>query len=191
MLFIEEVYTFSKMLKNKQQSMDNFIHGIKDIRYHGEVSYCNRNHYFKDWAVTNINKGLFIDEAAILLTHQYLNHPANVLRKAIANLPAHANDVGCIKERENYVDTLQLGMIPLKDLPKYLSKIKSGDIIGIVRTPKGRADSVHHLGIAYVHDGKVDLINASSIHKKVVIDEASEYLAKFKDSEGILLLRAK
>lgn len=191
MLFIEEVYSYSKMIKNKQQGVDYFTNGIKDVRYHGEVAYCNRNHYFKDWAITNINKGLFVDEAA-RLTHQYLKFSANVLSKTIASMPAHADDLACIQDREKYVDTLTLGFIPLKDLAKYLPRIKSGDIIGIIRTPNGRADSIHHLGIAYVHEGKVSLIDASSIYKKVVIEDTLiGYLAKFKNSEGIILLRAK
>src|SRR4029077_2455360 len=153
--------------------------------------YCNRNHYFKDWSVENINKGLLTDEAE-KLTHQYLSYPANVLSRAIANIPAHAGDVECIKSREEYINTLKLGFIPLKVLPKYLYKIKSGDIIGIVRTPKGRMDSIYHLSIAYVHGNKVGMIDASSIYKKVVIEDTlTGYLAKFKNSEGIILLRAK
>src|SRR5579863_4605455 len=181
MLFIEEVFAFSKMVKNKQQSVDDFTAGIKDIRYHGDVAYCNRNHYFKDWATENINKGLFSDQATEL-THQYLSYPADVLSRAIANIPAHAGDVECIKSREEYINTLKLGFIPLKVLPKYLSKIKSGDIVGIVRKPVGRADSVHHLGIAYVHNNKVGMIDASSIYKKVVIEDTlTGYLAKFKN----------
>lgn len=191
MLFIEEVSVFSKMAKYKQQSLDDFTSGIQDVRYHGDVAYCNRNHYFKDWALSNINKGLFIDVAA-KLTHQYLSFPADVLSRAIAKSPTHADDVACIKSREDYINTLKLGFIPLIDLPKYLSKIKSGDIIGIVRTPNGKADSVYHLGIAYIHDGKVGMIDASSqYHKAVIEDTLTGYLAKFKNSEGIVLLRAK
>lgn len=191
MLFIEEVFSFSKMTKTQQQSLDNFTNGIKDVRYHGDVAYCNRNHYFKDWAIANINKGLFVDEAA-KWTHKYLNFSANVLSRAIAGKPEHAQDVACIREREAYVNNLKLGFIPLKELPKYLPKIKSGDIIGIVRTPNGTADSIHHLGIAYVHDNKVSLIDASSLYKKVVIEDTlTGYLGKFKNSEGVILLRAK
>lgn len=192
MLFIEEVFAFSKVLKNKQHSIDDFTAQIKNIRYHGDVAYCNRNHYFKDWSISNINKGLFIDVAE-QLTHQYLVYPADVLSKAIANSPTHAGDVAAIKSREDYINNnLKLGFISLKDLPKYLSKIKPGDIIGIIRTPNGKADSVYHLGIAYIHDGKVGMIDASSIYHKVVIEDTlTGYLAKFKNSEGIVLLRAK
>jgi hypothetical protein len=190
MLFIEEVFAYAKILKDQQYSINNFSSQIKDIRYHGNIKYCNRNHYFKDWAINNINQGLFVDVAK-KLTNQYLSHTADVLSKAIANLPAHINDVECIKSREAYINTLKLGFIPLKDLPKYLADIKAGDIIGIIRTPNGKADSVYHLGIAYLHDGKVGMIDASSSHKKVIVEDTlTGYLTKFKNSEGIILLRA-
>lgn len=192
MLFIEEVFSVAKILKNNTPSLKKLTAWIKNIRYHGDaVAYCNRNHYFKDWAVDNINKGLFTDEAATL-TQQYLAYPANVLGIALTKSKKHPNDLARILARENYVNTLKLGFIPIKELDKYLPKIKPGDIIGIVRTPKGRADSVHHLGIAYLHNGKVGMIDASSTYKKVVIEDTlTGYLAQFDNSEGILLLRAK
>jgi hypothetical protein len=191
MLFIEEVFAYSNMLKHKQQSLDNLTSGIRDIRYHGEVSYCNRNHYYKDWALHNISNGLFIDVAKGL-TNQYSNYPVDVLSQRIAKLPEHVADVACIKAREDYINSQKLGFISLKELPKYLSKIKAGDLIGIVRTPNGRADSVYHLGVAYIHDGKVGMIHASSKHKKVVIaDTITGYLDQFDNSQGIILLRAK
>ncbi|MCE3269033.1 MAG: hypothetical protein K0R49_1285, partial [Burkholderiales bacterium] len=47
------------------------------------------------------------------------------------------------------------------------------------------------LGIAYLHDGKVGMIDASSSHKKVIVEDTlTGYLTKFKNSEGIILLRA-
>ncbi len=191
MLFIEEVFAYANMLKHKQQSIDDLTSGIKDVRYHGEVAYCNRNHYYKDWALSNINKGLFIDVAK-KLTNQYSSYPVDVLSQRIAKLPTHAADVACIKSREDYINTQKLGFISMKELPKYLPKIKAGDMIGIVRTPNGKADSVYHLGIAYIHDGKVGMIHASSKQKKVVIaDTITEYLGQFDNSQGIILLRAK
>ncbi|MCC2625900.1 MAG: hypothetical protein K0R14_1773 [Burkholderiales bacterium] len=191
MLFIEEVFAYSNMLKHKQSSLDDLASGIRDVRYHGEVAYCNRNHYYKDWALSNINDGLFIDVAREL-TNQYSSYPVDVLSQRIAKQPIHAADVACIKSREDYINTQKLGFISMKELPKYLSKIKAGDLIGIVRTPNGKADSVYHLGIAYIHDGKVGMIHASSLQKKVVIaDTLTGYLGKFDNSQGIILLRAK
>lgn len=192
MLFIEEVVAVSQLLKEHALNIANLTREVKHLRYHGAVCYCNRNHYFKDWALANIKKGIFVDEA-LRLTHTTLPYSADVMsayiRKTLASNP-HAQDLSCIARRENLINHEALGFIPLKDLPGYLPQIKSGDIIGIIRTPHGRADSVHHLGIAYVHGNIVSMIHASSDAKKVIIsDTLLGYLARFKDSQGIILLR--
>lgn len=189
MLFIEEVLAVSNMLKNKNVGIDALSKYIYQFRYHGNLSYCNRNHYFKDWSLVNENKGFVIDEAA-KLTGIYLPYKANVLSSRLVKINKHTNDISCIQARESFIDQQKLGFIPLSELPKYLSDIHNGDIIGIIRTPNGHADSVHHLGIAYVHDKQVSMIDASSDSKKVVIEPTlTGYLAKWKNSEGIVLLR--
>jgi len=195
MLFTEEILALSNLIRLGQLNLANFTAMIKTERYHGEVAYCNRNHYFKDWSLVNQKKHLVIDEG-LLLTGIVLPYPAHVLGDRIAKNPhdPHRADLSCIQEREFLINHEQLGFIPLKDLPKYLQDIQPGDIIGIVRIPKGRADSIHHLGIAYVHhsSGIVSMIDASSDAKQVVVAPSlMGYLAQFKDSQGIILLRAK
>ena len=191
MLFIEEVLAVSKLLQENKLNLNSFTQKIAALRYHGKLSYCNRNHYFKDWAFVNIKNGIITDEAQNLTgissvysvnsMSTYLSHHSDL----------HAADLKCIEEREAFINQNEkIGFIPLKDLNKYLNKIQSGDIIGVIRTPRGRADSIHHLGVAYVHDGVISMINASSIANKVIISPTlSGYLAKFKDSQGIVLFR--
>lgn len=191
MLFIEEVLASSKLIKEHKLNLKNFTDEIFKLRYHGELSYCNRNHYFKDWAFVNIQKGVISDEA-LLLTGESFNYPVSSMSHYLStHNDLHSHNLSCIKTREAFINKNEnIGFISLKDLNKYLSKIHSGDIVGIVRTGKGRADSIHHLGIAYVHGGVVSLINASSIENKVIISPTlSGYLAKFKDSQGIVLFR--
>lgn len=196
MLFIEEVVAVSELIKNNRLDMNDLTTQIAKLRYHGDLAYCNRNHYFKDWAYVNEKNGIFKDEA-FLLTGINLPYKANVMSIHIANAAEsnpHKADLACIKAREDIINNQEsIGFIPLKDLPKYLSKIQSGDVIGIIRhSENSKADSVHHLGIAYVHNGVVSMIHASSeMHKVVISDTLTGYLARFKDSQGIVLLRAK
>ena len=190
MLFIEEVVVVSRLLQENKLTLDNYVAGIKQIRYHGDVTYCNRNHYFKDWAVMNERQGIVMDIASNLMHIRY-PYLANVMSKNIAKNPEnmHYPHINCIIARESVVNTEQIGFIPLKQLSKYLKYVQSGDIIGIIRNPT-KADPVQHLGIAYLHDGKVGMIDASSIHSKVVIEESLlVYLAKFNNSKGIILFR--
>ena len=83
MLFIEEVVAISILIKHQQLSLDNFISYIKLLRYHNSnttnnthnnIEYCNRNHYFKDWALMNIQQNLFTDIAYSLTQASYPYH---------------------------------------------------------------------------------------------------------------------
>lgn len=191
MIFVEEVLASSELIKLNQFNLNNLIKITKDLRYHGNVLYCNRNHYFKDWALENIEKGYVTDEA-MKLTGDSFPFKAEVMGIKIAknNDDPHKSDLNCILAREQVINQNQLGFIDIKKLPDYLKYIHSGDIIGIVRSPNGKADAVHHLGIAYVHNNVVSMIHASSKSGEVVIaDTLLGYLGQFKDSQGILLLR--
>ena len=191
MLFVEMVLASSELIKANKLNKSNLINSIKLLRYHGDVSYCSRNHYFKDWALVNIQKG-YLTDVAYSLTNTKLPYAADVISMRLKNKPndIHHNDLACIKDREVLVNKQSIGIIPLKKLPSLLGSIKSGDIIGIVRTPNGVADSISHLGIASVSDGVVSMIHASSKFKKVVIaDSITHYLGQYKDTYGILLLR--
>ena len=192
MLFAEEVLVLSRMIKNNKQDIDDLIGGIYSIRYHNGFSYCNRNHYFKDLALVNQKQGLVVDQS-LKLTKTTLPYPAHVLSDRIKGSKNHAKDFACIRKREALINKEKIGFISMAKLPANLSSIKPGDIIGIVRTPGGKADSVAHMGIAYINNGEVGMIHASSNDAKAVIIEKSltNYLAKFKDSQGIILLRAQ
>ena len=191
MLFVEEVLASSELIKQQQFNLNNLTTETKNLRYHGTLSYCNRNHYFKDWAITNISKG-YVTDAAYQISGITFPFEADVMSKKIAESTGdlHRADLACIQEREQAINDGHLGFIPLRDLPKYLRYIKPGDIIGLVRTPSGHADAVHHLGIAYIHNNTVSMIHASSKSGKVVIaNTLMEYLNQYKDSQGIILLR--
>ena len=53
MLFMEHVFIISKLIQQNRLDINNLTDGIAKVRYHGNVSYCTRNHYFKDWIISN------------------------------------------------------------------------------------------------------------------------------------------
>jgi hypothetical protein len=217
MLFIEEVLAVSRLIQQHKLTMPNFIAYVKQLRYHqdgshqdgshlngnhlenshkdSDISYCTRNNYFKDWALTNIQKGIVVDEA-LPLTNIVFPYKAEVMSAQLRHNPKllHYADLACIVKREQYINTTtqKLGFISLKLLPKYLGKIQNGDIVGIVRFPTS-GDAVHHLGIAYIDkNGVVGMIHASNqkaIRRVVIAPSLIDYLAKFNDAQGIILLR--
>jgi hypothetical protein len=194
MLFVEQVLALSQLIKAHNISLYNLTNKVRELRYHGSLAYCNRNHYFKDWATVNIKNGNLIDYG-YQLTKINFPYSAYVLSQRLANSKTniHRSFGQCIAERESYINQSEsLGFIPLKQLPHYLQYIKSGDIIGIVRNSPPPADAIHHLAIAYVHDNQVSMIHASdkkNFQKVIVTNSLMDYLNYYKDSAGIILLR--
>jgi len=192
MLFIEQVVVLSRLIKSGQLTFAHYIDGIKQIRYHGQVSYCNRNHYFKDWILVNQKKG-YIKDIALGLSGKQLPYSAEILSRLIANSESnvHYADLSCMKERESLINQQALGFIASADIPKYQHAIKSGDIIGVVTDKLEHADSIQHLGIAYVKNGKISYINASSKKanmKVVVYDDLLAYIRQH-NFVGIVVVR--
>lgn len=192
MLFVEEVIVVSRLIKMDKLNLASYIDGIKQIRYHGDVAYCNRNHYFKDWAVMNESQGI-VEDMGLRLGGQVLPNTAHILGDNIVKNKdnIHYASLSCIRDREKVVNTETIGFIPIKKLSKYLKDIQSGDIVGVVASNPIKSDAVRHLGIAYVNNGKVGYLNASSLkHKVVIYDSLMDYLTDHKDA-GIVLLRVK
>ena len=191
MLFVEEVIVLSRLIKTQQLNLNNYIAGIKQIRYHGDVTYCNRNHYFKDWVVMNESQNI-LQDIGINLTNQVLPNHATILGNIISKNPSniHYSDLQCIKAREQIVNKETIGFIPIAKLPQYLKYIKPGDIIANNPT---KSDVIRHLGIAYIRNGVVGYINASSRKenmKVVIYQSLMDYLHKYNDA-GIVLVRVK
>ena len=71
-----------------------------------------------------------------------------------------------------------------------LSNIRDGDIIAITTNKKGL--DIAHVGFAvWGKDGKLHLLNASSIHKKVVLEPMTlyQYMQKHPSQTGIRVVR--
>ena len=76
------------------------------------------------------------------------------------------------------------------DSKKVLNCVKDGDIIALTTRKKGL--DVSHVGFAvWGKDGKLHLLNASSIHKKVVLEPMTlyQYMQKHPSQTGIRVIR--
>lgn len=69
------------------------------------------------------------------------------------------------------------------------STIKDGDIIAIVTNKKGL--DISHIGFAVWHRGNIHLLNASSIHKKVIEEPMTlyQYMMRHPSQIGIRIIR--
>ena len=86
-----------------------------------------------------------------------------------------------------------LYQIPKNRVARIESKLKSGDIIGIVSRDRPGLYSTSHVGLAYrTKDGVLRFMHASSPRNygKVVVDSRlSSYLARYRSDSGILVAR--
>lgn len=192
--------------QNKKTSTDiwkAFCTNLSTIRYaNGKPEgYPSRNHYFLWWAERNKQKGIVslpIDDLA--------TKPSFLKKQTIAidwmtthsdsykMLKGNSKDIAAISKKEKESEGKQMYYLPSDKCglsKKQLSFIHDGDILAIATKKKGLDTT--HIGIAeWGKDGKLHLLNASQIHKKVVLEPMTlqTYMKKRPNNIGIWVLHA-
>lgn len=179
-----------------------FRQQLTRIRYRdGKMDgYPSRNHYFTQWISSNERLGIVqeITSAKAPFTatqtidlHYMSQHPH--LYPMLKNDPVAQKKIRQYELAEKgrvvrYIPRSQLNQT--KDSP--LGIIHDGDILAIVTKKDGLDTS--HIGIAkWGKDNKLHLLNASQIHKKVVVEPMTlyEYMGKHPSQLGIRVIRVK
>ncbi len=195
--YVEYVMALTICTRRNLTSFDDFCRVLSHVRYvDGKVAYTARQHYFTYWISDNIHEGLV---ANVTLPPSPLSKTrvphVDYMTKHVESykmLNAHRQWLPEIKKMENKVNNTSFTYIPkgqLKDSNKYRKYIKDGDIIGIVTNKAGL--DISHVGFAVWHKDGLHLMNASSLHKKVVDEPMTlyQYLQKQTSSEGIRIVR--
>ena len=195
--FLENVVALTICTKRKISSFHGFCEVLRQVRYiGGKVGYTTRQHYFTTWLTDNIRERLVTNV-------ELPGKPLSEKRKAHVNymtthvesykmLNAHRQWLPAIREMEKQVNATEFTFIPKQQLSnsnRYRDYIKDGDIIGIVTNKNGL--DISHVGFAVWHKDGLHLLNASSIHKKVVDEPMTlyQYLQKQTSSAGIRVAR--
>ena len=172
----------------------DFTSNLQRIRYRdGKINgYTSRLHYIADWVENGVNQGIIEDVTAAnspdteKLSLSYMSkHPQ--LYKSLKNSP---ENVKLMAKYEKALTGKTIYYLPKAKLKaEGLPWIKDGDIIALCTNIPGL--DVSHMGIACYVDGKLHLLNASSINKKVEISAIplSDMLAKSKSNTGIRVMR--
>lgn len=195
--FVENVMALVICDKQKLSSFDDFCRILTHVRYvDGKVAYTSRQHYFTYWISDNIREKLVsnVDLPPAPLSKTRVPHVDYMTKhvKSYKMLNAHHQWLPEIGKMEKMVSSTKFTYIPkaqLKDSNKYRKYIKDGDIIGIVTNKAGL--DISHVGFAVWHPDGLHLLNASSLHKKVVDEPMTlyQYLQKQTSSEGIRIAR--
>lgn len=197
--FMENVVALTLCDKAGRYTFDDFCYYLQKIRY-GEgdtVAYWNRNHYFFGWMAENEKKGIverITDEAYHTAK---MEADIDFMSTHVGNykmLDAHKEWVPQIADMEKMVTGLRYTYIPkgkIDNSAELRALIHNGDILGLTTEIKGL--DTQHVGIAVWKEDGLHLMNASLLHKKVVLEEKLlyDYLQGQKRMTGMIVGRIK
>jgi hypothetical protein len=198
--FFEISLGFARMLDEQPEDWtpQTLLKKIELDRYRdGQCTgnYLSRLHYLEDWLYDNNRRGL-VDDLTRQLGGERVRHAAHEMTygwRHYRYLRANRNLMEPLGEMEARVTARPLYQIPKHRVARIESKLKSGDIIGIISRDRPGYYSTSHVGLAYrSSDGVLHFMHASSPHNygKVVVDlELAKYLAQFHSDTGILVAR--
>lgn len=196
---VETIIALSLTTYQNSCCWGDFLHWLQKIRYqNGEMEgYDSRNHYFSQWISSNQALGLVIEQPADssncifpftqftkIGLHFMSNHPE--VYKRLKNNSTMCKRIRCMEiafsgRTVSYIPNENLGLNQ-SDM-KY---VQDGDIIAVVSKKDGL--DIAHVGFAqWCKDGKLHLLNASSLHKKVILESKplQQYISSQPNQLGI------
>lgn len=197
--FVETATALALTTKRGGTTWQDYLHWLQTIRYNkGKLDgYCSRNHYFSQWIASNTQLGLVEEQTGkgypFTATQQLQLNFMSQHPGYYAMLKDNPADVKTIAQLEKASSGIEVRYIPcslLNDSKDALKCIKDGDILALVTNKSGL--DVSHVGFAeWGKDGKLHLLNASSIHKKVVLEPMTlfQYAQKHPSMLGIRVIR--
>lgn len=173
----------------------DYCETLRRLRYRGGKmgDYSTRLHYFSEWITDNEQSGTVYDKGSSgeypFIAEQIID--ATFMSSNPQYYKRLKNDSAMtekIAEMEKRLCGQTVHYIPKQLLNKsaeVLHVIQNGDIIALVTNKKGL--EISHVGIACWLDGKLHLLNASSLQHKVILDSQTlyEYQKKRPSQLGI------
>lgn len=196
--FVETAIALAMTQKQGSTRYADYCRNLTRIRYRNGVldGYPSRNHYFTQWIESNERQGLVKERTLPTAISQRQTVSINYMSQHPDLYPMLRDDKPAqeqIRRFEQETSGKQVRYIPRANLNKgkqtTLGLIKDGDILAIVTRKQGLDTS--HIGFAlWGKDGKLHLLNASQIHKKVVSEPMTlfEYMGKHPSQLGIRVI---
>lgn len=196
--FVEQVAALYLCVKERKTTFADYCKMLQKLRYEGgaEPHYTKRLHYYSSWIEDKKSMNLCKEI-------QSPNPPFTKVQRLSLNwMTTHVNDYRMLKNNSSWVPQIrkmeqkmegrQYRYIPkeqIKNTRLLRNTIKDGDIIAIITNKKGL--DTQHLGFALWHKDGLHLLNASSIHKKVIDEPMTlrTYLYKHPSMPGVRIIR--
>jgi hypothetical protein len=198
--FFEIALSFARMLNEPESNWtpERLLHCIEMDRYRGGEctgEYLSRLHYLEDWLYDNNRRGL-VEDLTRELGGRSVPHSAREMTAGWRHyryLAANRSLLGPLARMEANVSSRPLYEIPKDRVAGIESKLRSGDVIGIISRDRGGLRSTAHVGLALrTSDGVLHFMHASSPsnYGRVVVDsQLSKYLYRYGSDSGILVAR--
>lgn len=197
--FFEISLAFARMLDEPETNWtpERMLHYVELDRYRGGEctgDYLSRLHYLEDWLADNKERGMVQDLTA-QLGGSSVPHSAREMSigwRHYRYLAANRSLLGPLARMEERVSSRPLYQIPKNKVAGIESKLRTGDIIGIISRDRGGLYSTAHVGLALRLNDGTHFMHASSPSNsgKVVVDSRiSRYLARYSSDSGILVAR--
>lgn len=191
---VETVCALALTRRQGSECFADYCANLMRLRYwHGQMDgYLSRLHYFTWWMHDNVEKGLLVEVtdslhciAPIRVNNHYMSDHPDKYRFLKAH-PEWVDSIARLEQRYNGDDGFYLPEAATGLDRKELGFIRDGDLVAIVTRKAGLDYS--HLGFAvWGSDGRLHLLNASSIHHKVVEEPKTlrQYLREHPTSVGV------
>ena len=198
--FFEIALGFARMLDEPEAnwSPERLLHYIELDRYRGGEctgEYLSRLHYLEDWLYDNDRRGL-VEDLTRDLGGRSVPHSAREMSvgwRHYRYLAANRSLLGPLARMEANVSSRPLYEIPKSRVAGIESKLRSGDIIGVIGRDRSGLYSTSHVGLALrTSDGVLHFMHASSPgnYGHVIVDaQLSKYLYRYHSDSGILVAR--
>lgn len=181
--FVETVLALKLCDEQGARTFHDFCNNLTRIRYRqGKlVDYTSRLHYFTWWGEDNETMGIVKQvvadsspfSAVQTVDVDYMTKNPNLYKQ----LKNHPEFIPVIRKHEQEYNGRHYRYIPKSKLNMSRASlgmyIKDGDIISIITNKQGLDTS--HIGIAFWQGGQLHLMHASSMYKKVVMDQKTFY----------------
>lgn len=198
--FFETALGFARMLNEPDSNWtpQRLLYYIELDRYRGGEctgDYLSRLHYLEDWLYDNNRRGL-VDDLTRELGGQSVPHAAREMSTGWRHyryLASNRSLLGPLARMEANVSSRPLYQIPKSQVKGVESKLRSGDVIGVISRERNGLYSTAHVGLALrTSDGVLHFMHASSpsnYGRVVIDDELSKYLYRYNSDSGVLVAR--
>ena len=196
--FVETVTALTLCVRTHRTTFEDYCRVLQKIRYwQGRPpQYVRRLHYFTSWIEDNTTMDLVREiqgpnppftAVQTVQAHYMTQHPDKYRM-----LTVNPQDIPMIREMEQRIEGKKYRYIPQHQLFNnrlLRNTVHDGDIIVIITNKEGL--DTQHLGIAAWHSDGLHLLNASSIHHKVIEEPMTlrQYLFKHPSMPGIRIVR--